>query len=288
VALGGPGDSSFVFDLITDRRFPDKADDIVVECGNPFYQTVLDRYIAGADVPIAQARRFWRDTVMPSCAFSSFYETLFPLVRRINEKLPAAKKVRVLGGEPPIDWSTVTGPADIDHERDAHIAAVVENEVLAKNRKALMLYGWRHLVHGGGDNAVSRYERDYPGVTYVVVYHRRFERDNDRLEARMASWQIPSLVPFDGTWLGALDSSYFPDMEDVPPGQHGFPGADAYLYTGRRDVLLAEPIARSLLDQDYLAELDRRADILGQPADGPMRPAAALQWARESSVLFYN
>jgi hypothetical protein len=288
VALGSPGDGSFVFDLIADRRFPDKADDIVVECGNAFYQPVMDRYIAGADVPVADVRRFWRDTAQPSCGFSSFYETLFPLVRRVNEKLPAAKKLRVLAGEPPVDWSTVTGPGDIDHERDAHIAAVVENEVLAKGRKALMLYGWRHLVHGGGDNAVTRYEQDYPGVTYVVVYHRRFERDNDRLEARMASWQVPSLLPFSGTWLGALDSSYFPDMEDVPPGYHGFPGADAYLYMGRRDVLLAEPISRSLLDVDYLAELDRRADVLGQPEDGPMRPAAVLRWARESSVLFYN
>jgi hypothetical protein len=292
VGLGNPSVGTFALDLIADRRFPDKADDIVVECGNAFYQPVLDRYIAGEDVSLAEVRHVWRDTAQPYCGFSSFYETLFPLVRRINEKLPAAKKLRVLAGEPPIDWRTVTGPQDVEQDRDGHIAAVVEREVLAKHRRALMVYGWRHLAHSTGDqvtdNAVSRIERDYPGAAYVIVYHRRFERDNDRLEARMATWPVPSLLPFRGTWLGALDSGYFPDMEDVPPGYHGMPGIDAYLYVGRRDVLRADPIPRSVLDQDYLAEVDRRADLLGKPADDPTRPAGILRDLRESSVLFYD
>jgi hypothetical protein len=105
----------------------------------------------------------------------------------------------------------------------------------------------------------------------------------------MASWPVPSLVPFEGTWLGALPATYFPDTEDAPPGAHGYPGADAYLYLGRRDVLLAEPISvRAALDTAYLAELNRRADLLGRPADSPMRPAAVLARAAESGVLLYE
>lgn len=285
VALMSPVVGEFVFDLVAGRGFADKVDDIVVECGNARYQSVLDRYIAGADVPVADVRRVWRDTSQPSCGFSTFYETLFALVRRVNEKLPAAEKVRVLAGDPPVDWSTGAG---LELDRDEHIASVVENEVLAKNRKALMLFGLRHLVHGDVNNAVSKYEEHYPGVTYVVAYHRRFERDNDRLEARMASWPVPSLMPFAGTWLGDLDTTYFPDTEGMPPGQHGYPGVDAYLYLGRRDVLRQEPISRAVLDQDYLAELDRRADLLGEPADSPIRPAAILRRAAESGVFLYK
>jgi hypothetical protein len=289
VALMSPVVGSFVDDLVADPRFADKADDIVVECGNALYQPVLDRYIAGDDVPIADVRKVWRDTTQPSCGFSSFYETLFAMVRRGNEKLPAAKKIRVLAGDPPVDWSTVQGPADVELDRDQHIADVVRTQVLAKNRKALLLFGLRHLVHGNVGNAVQMYEKDYPGVTYVVAYHRRFEQDNDQLEARMASWPVPSLVPFHGTWLGDLDASYFPDTEGVPPGTHGYPGVDAYLYLGRRDVLLAEQLnVRSLVDRSYLAELDRRADVLDEPADSPMRPAAVLQRAAESGVLLYE
>lgn len=285
VALMSPVVGDFVFDLVGSRDFPHKADDIVVECGNALYQPVLDRYVAGADVPIAEVRKVWRDTTQPSCGFSTFYETLILLVRRVNAKLPPSAKLRVLAGDPPIDWSTQQGPAELD--RDEHIAAVVENEVLAKNRRALMLFGLRHLMDGY-DNAVTRYEQRYPGVTYVVAYHRRFERDNDRLEARMASWPVPSLVPFEGTWLGELDATYFPDTEDVPPGEHGYPGVDAYLYLGRRDVLRQEPISRAVLDEDYLAEIDRRADLLGKPADSPSRSAAILRRAAESGVFLYG
>jgi hypothetical protein len=291
VGLMSPVVGSFAFDLISDRGFADKVDDIVVECANSLYQPILDRYIAGEDVPITEVRQVWRDTTQPSCGFSSFYETLFPLVRRVNEKLPPAKKVRVLAGDPPVDWSRVQRPEDLEPflERDPFIASVVRDQVLAKNRRALMLFGLRHLRHGSPGNAVGIYEQDYPGVTYVVAYHRRFEHDNDRLEARMASWPVPSLVPFAGSWLGDLDATYFPDAEDATPGEHGYPGVDAYLYLGRRDVLLREQISlRTVLDEDYLAELDRRADIEGMPEDGPGRPATVLRQAAESGVLLYD
>lgn len=289
VALMSPVVGTYVYDLIADRRFPDKVDDIVVECGNAFHQPLLDRYIAGEDVPTAEVRAVWRDTTQPSCGFSSFYEALFPLVRRINRNLPSEEKVRVLAGDPPVDWRTVDGVEDVELDRDQHIADVVEHEVLAKNRTALLLFGIRHLVRGQGYNAVHRYEEHYPGVTYVVAYHRRFTRDNDRLEARMASWPVPSMVPFEGTWLGDLNATYFPDTEEALPGATGFPGADAYLYLGRGDVLMAEPVSvRAALDQAYLAEVDRRADVLGEPADSPRRSAAVLQRAADSGVLLYE
>lgn len=288
VALMSPVVGDFVFDLVASRGFSERVDDIVVECGNALYQPVLDRYTAGGDVPIAEVRRVWRDTTQPSCGFSFFYETLITLVRRVNQKLPAAEKLRVLAGDPPVDWGTVQGPADVELDRDEHIAGVVRRHVLDRNRRALMLFGVRHLVHGDVGNAVSKYEEHYPGVTYVVAYHRRFERDNDRLEARMASWPVPSLVPFEGTWLGDLDATHFPDTEDVPPGQFGYPGVDAYLYLGRRDVLRAEPVSRAVLDADYLAELDRRADLLGAPADGLFRPAVILGRAAGGSGFLYG
>jgi hypothetical protein len=292
VGLMSPVVNGFVFDLIGNRRFPDKVDDIVIECGNSLHQPVLDRYIAGEDVPVSEVRKVWRDTTQPSCGYSTFYETLVHFVRRVNEKLPAAKKLRVLATDPPIDWSAVHRPEDAApfEERDPLIASLMTREVLAKNRRALMLYGLRHLLHGQYGSAVSLYEREYPGSTYVVAYHRRFERDNDRLEARLASWPTPSVLPMEGTWLGDLDPTYFPlDGDEPPPGARGYPGVDAYLYLGRRDVLLREgPSARTILDTDYLAELDRRADVTGEPADSPMRPAAVLRREAEAGVLLYD
>jgi hypothetical protein len=38
----------------------------------------------------------------------------------------------------------------------------MEKEILAKHRRALMLYGAMYLLHGQEKNAVSIYEKDYP------------------------------------------------------------------------------------------------------------------------------
>src|SRR5262249_37132474 len=197
--VAGDSPIDFWLDFIRNPGLPGKVNDIAVECGNSLYQAILDRYIAGEDVARAEVREVWRNPTQASCGFSTFYEALFPLVRRINQKLPPATKLRVLACDPPIDWSKVNGPQDLTPymRRDENIAAVMEKEVLTKHRKALMLFGIRHLTHGGG-GAVAMYEKDYQNLTFTVAAHLGFAKDNDTLEERMASWPVPSLAPTKG------------------------------------------------------------------------------------------
>ena len=42
----------FLLDLVRNGALPGVVDDIAIECGNAFYQGVLDQYIAGDDVPL--------------------------------------------------------------------------------------------------------------------------------------------------------------------------------------------------------------------------------------------
>ena len=79
----------FILSLIRDPAFPAKVSDIEVECGNSLYQPVLDRYIAGEDVPFTEVRKVWRNTTQPMCGYSGFFEQLFPLVRA-NSQPPSA------------------------------------------------------------------------------------------------------------------------------------------------------------------------------------------------------
>jgi hypothetical protein len=102
-AHGNQDLDDFILKLIRNPVLPGKINDIVVECGNSLYQPILDRCIAGDDVPLDQARQVWRNTTQPMCGVSAFYEELFPLVRRINQKLPPERKFRVLAADPPID-----------------------------------------------------------------------------------------------------------------------------------------------------------------------------------------
>src|SRR5580658_3259823 len=54
-----------IFALVRNPAFPEKVNDVVVECGNPLYQPLLDRYIAGEDVPLIDVRRVWRNADQP-------------------------------------------------------------------------------------------------------------------------------------------------------------------------------------------------------------------------------
>jgi hypothetical protein len=283
---------AFILDLIRDPAFPGRVDDIVVECGNSLYQPVLDRYIAGEDVSLSEVRQVWRNTTQPMCGLASFYEQLFPLVRRLNSRLPEGKQLRVLAGDPPIDWSTVKTRKDARPfgDRDLNIAQVMERDVLAQHRRALMIFGVRHLMHVGG-SAVGRYERKLETqggshLTYVIMAHNGFgngsplSRFNDELEQRLASWPVRSLAPLASTWLDTLDYGYF------FPGERGGPisaRVDAYLYLGPRALLLNQPISSAgALDSAYLRELARRAAI----NDHQTTPARLLQGALDSSVFF--
>jgi hypothetical protein len=278
VAADSPAE--FYLDLVRHPDFTKKVNDVVVECGNSLYQPLLDRYIAGEDVPLSEVRQVWRNTTQVSCGFSSFYEQLFALIRAINERLLPGNQLRVLAADPPVDWSLVTSLEDLEPfgMRDESIASVMKEEVLSKQRKALMLFGVRHLLHGGNGNAVGMYEQDYPNLTFVVAVHHGFAKDNDALEQRLSFW--PSLTRLQDSWLGELDSSYY----DRPSGERGYPGVDAYLYLGPHHLELREPLStKAILDPTFLDELRRRAVLRGAPPSS--HPDAILQREADSGVL---
>jgi hypothetical protein len=274
--------NNFVLSLVRHPAFPNAVNDIVVEGNNSLLQPTLDRYIAGEDVPIADARRLWRDNTVAGGG-TDFQAQLFQLIRRINQKLPMAKRLRVLAGEPPVDWSTVTPEIyqrQVLEQRYEHIAVVMEKEVLAKNRKALMFYGGAHVRHGTSGMAVERYERKHPGVTFVIFPYYGVAGFGQRCgspaafdgathETEMTSWPVPSLVRTKGTWLADLAKSPRPlgvGGVGAQPSLGASPAdpIDAYLYLGPPSLLLSEqPSAYVFTDNTWRAELQRRQVAAG-------------------------
>jgi hypothetical protein len=275
--------NDFIFSLIRNPAFSEKVNDIEVEFGNSLYQPMLDRYIAGENVPFAELQKVWRKTGQPANGASGFVEQFFPLVRALNQKLPPERRVRVLAGDSPVDWDQMKSMDDVMRlvHRDASIASVMEREVLSKHRKALMLFGTFHLMHGVGGSAVSIYEKDYPNLTFVISELGVFDTDLPNLaSSRFASWPIPSLALAKDTWLGALDLGHF-----IPPPIHidekdcevhnEFPKTlqkpmedliDAFLYLGPQDLRLREKLPADIaLDASYRAEFQRGGAMLGFP-----------------------
>src|SRR5580700_6983532 len=92
-AHGNKDLDDFILHLVRNPAFADTVNDVAVECGNSLYQPVLARYIAGEDVSLTEVRPVWRNTTQLMCSVSDFYEELFPLIRRINQRLPPEKRL---------------------------------------------------------------------------------------------------------------------------------------------------------------------------------------------------
>jgi hypothetical protein len=139
----------FLRQLVSDPRITGAIDDIVVEFGNGRYQDVADRYVMGGDVPAAELEKVWQNTTMLLVWDSPLYRQFFETVRNVNATLPRAHRIRVLLGDPDIDWATATTREEYEKhaDRDYYFAGVVDREVFAKKHKALLIAGSMHMLN---------------------------------------------------------------------------------------------------------------------------------------------
>jgi hypothetical protein len=218
VALGeGPHNNlqshAFRLALIRDPRFPESVNDIVVESGSARSQDVMDRYLRGADVPDAVLRRVWEDSTMPNPVWDRpIYEEFFRAVRTMNASLPRDRQIRVLLGDPPIDWETLRNAQDyrtwLGFQRDSYPAELIRREVVARQRRALVIYGDGHLQAKS-----QRPGRSLAGIletagTKVFTITSTFA-DLRKLQPDVGSWRVPSFAVLGGTVIGAAPYEFF-------------------------------------------------------------------------------
>lgn len=203
--------------LIRDQRFPSVVNDIVEECGNALYQDRIDRFVLGENVPYAELRQVWENTISasPNCDLP-MYEELYRAVRDINRELPSERRIRVVLGDVPIDWTKVKTFADIvawDEQRYDHMAGVVQREVLARGRRALVLYGDMHAQRRNervnferADNVAAQLERDGNTKVFNVWSNIGPNRpDLSEFQADVRTWTAPRLAVLRDTGLGRRD-----------------------------------------------------------------------------------
>ena len=232
-AHGRKVDSELRLRLLRDPGFPNKAHVIVVEFANSAYQAVLDRYIQGDDIPLADASRAWQDPAQRR-VFSTIPE-FFQTVREINRALPADKRLRVFAGHPPGVGS-----------RNEHAVSVLREEVVIKHGKALVVYGSGHVWHGAGDGGITKaLQESIPGRVFVAevlapVGRQRPEQDEldkslQTLEGTLHSPERPVLVLLKrGSAAGTLIANpfYLGDAM-LPPNVTLSDLDDACVYFGR-------------------------------------------------------
>jgi hypothetical protein len=227
VAIGHHDDESqaFLRSLVSDDRFARTVNDIVVEFGSSKYQDVMDRYQHGEQVSAQELEQVWQNVTGPNGSFDvPAVERFFRAVRDKNSLLPKQRRLRVLLGEPPIDWSKIHSEAEYVAQvnalgnRDGYAVALVRREVLDQGRRALIVYGslhfqrktvWANYDSGWpeADTLVTQLEAQAPREVFTIWR----VKPSMQVPQYFTAWPVPSLALLKNTDLGTSDFiRYFP------------------------------------------------------------------------------
>jgi hypothetical protein len=272
---GNEQSHAFRSSLIRDPRIAGLVQDIVVEFGNARYQGLMDRFTGGEEVPRKELQKIWQDTTQIEFEWDlPIYEEFFRAIRDVNLAMPPGKpKLRVLLGDPPIDWATIASREDLDkvvRERDSHAAEVLKREVISTNRRALLLYGGGHLFRHFEHSIVSR----LGGTAKIFVVLPETRRDLGSIQPGADSWPVPSLAILKGTILGG-----------APWSPRGGPlkledQADAILYLGPpTSMRMSQPTKAMCEDRNYLEKRLFRLGLVPFPPGAPVSPTEMLKKA---------
>ena len=299
VALGeSHGHQEFhalVIDVLESPKAPEVINDIAVEWGNAKYQSVIDRYVSGEEVSRAELVQVWRNTIVsPNTVWDApVYEAFFKAVRRINARLPAASRYRVLLADAPVDWAKVGKVADLGpfFDRAKAMADVVRRESLERGRNCLFLAGGLHVSHRSrtflNRNGVATAELTplawldfhHPGSTYSVQSMGRASDlglnelvaagapEFHSLATRKDLASIPAnkthtLRKNDGSPLDAYPNAQLGDL------------VDAVITWNKDSLTFPDAEAATFAEEDYWRELNRRSQLLrGRDMDPSLRAA---------------
>jgi hypothetical protein len=177
--------------------------------------------VRGEDVVPDEMRDVFEQSVAATAAWERpIYSEFFRAVRDVNRARPRDRQLRILLGDPPIDWVAVKTLAEYTRwafQRDSHPAALIRREVLDRSRKALVIYGDGHFQ--------ARSER--PGRSLVGILEATGTRvftitstfvDLARFEPAVATWRAPALAMLGGTTIGA--ASYEDLFGPAPPTEY--------------------------------------------------------------------
>jgi hypothetical protein len=257
-------DYNFRTSFVNYPKFAEIVDDIIIESGNYLYQDLLDDYIlALKDIPDEELCQVWRNSVVTTGVWdATIYKDFIKTVRKVNEKLPRKKRIRLIASEPPINWSEVKAWQDYlpyFGARDSHSAEVIESEVVNKKRKAFIIYGGAHFfrTHGlscASGNLLSYIEDIIDGKVFVILPISGEDDDASIIQDETKADKFPLFVNLSKSKLSALPGINFFLEADGSLGDF----TDGILYFGIQPDNFAEYDSAAANDSVYQNELLRR------------------------------
>jgi hypothetical protein len=268
-AHGNQLGEAFQLALVRDPGFRAVVDDVLVESGNSRYQDVVDRFVSGENVAPEALRRIWLDTTQQQVASLEIPE-LLTTVRALNASAPPDARLRILLGEPPIEWERLktadeykAWEAQPTSSRDRFAVELVQRDVLSKNRRAIAFYGAGHFFRKVVSQSIVTILEGSGTKVFTIWTNAAMELAS--VQRDVQSWPVPSLAVIRGTTLGRTGLAAYlgPNAGGVPP-QWLAPMEDqfdAVLYLGPLSTMtLARPQPWRCAEP-ALAERVRRANL---------------------------
>lgn len=243
---GSLKDSDLRIALLRHPDFARRVDVIVVEFAAPVEQARLDRFILEGEALSGEALRpVWRETGVAAWE-SPIYEAFLRAVHELNLSLPVDRRVRVLAGASPTDWSQIHAPEDLFPHfarggRGGEMRTIIAEQVLQRHLKALAIYGAGHCEKRGG-GVPGELEARFPGRFWVAY---AFYREPAHLRNAREAFQLGAnarLISISGTSSAGLRAAKF-----FPTGSFGDTTTtlaqmlDAIIYYGDGPDEVAEP-----------------------------------------------
>jgi hypothetical protein len=252
----------FYIDLIKHPDFATEVGNVVFEFGNSFYQPIIDQYLMSEDVPYEEVRKAWTTLIATGgpTEVSEMYGQFYKAVREVNQSLPDKQKIKIWLGDPPASPDDPSVYGENFPDRDAFYADVVMNEILAKDKKTLIIMGVFHFiddVYTKSSATVAELEKAeryrynvaayinayYPEKMYTIQVHWGLPNYscNQELEAKFAKWSAPFLLPLQDTSLAKFLNDEQCKMDnDWSVSTKAW--ADSFLYLGPIGELTDSPL----------------------------------------------
>lgn len=266
VAIGETHDkvevTDFYIDLVKNDEFRKKVDFLVIEMGNHLYQNILDDYISGKTIDEKEIFKLWRNHT--SCMLNESDNTgMIRLLKSIRDtNLNSEYKIRVLAGDPPVDWNKITCLQQFYKflgTRNEFYTGIVKDYILNSRKKGLIIMGNSHfnkqrtkyMIEKDLQNPITTLINSNNSSLYLlnVMTSSSFPYDN------LKELELKYVITTNDPWLGGLKIGS-PFIKDKTLKTQ----TDGIIYLGKKSTLTLEEI-KDFEDINYERELKRRNNL---------------------------
>jgi hypothetical protein len=257
----------FIACLVTRQAFRERVTDIVTEWASAGQQRLIDRYILGLEeISMDDLTPIWFNTDAPTMwtTLPQVRETLKAL-HDVNKTLPPAKRIRLVGGNDPTDWSKVKITEDLapyPFKTNFMPHLIIEHLAKTPGNRTLVVYGDAH-IHYKGNNFMPDLEYALGRSKLFVVGRIGELRPDERNYLAMVGDPNQTFFvnargfPIDMPWPKSLRVAY----EETSKNLADY--IDAFVYLGPepdKDMTGSIPLTAA-----QQRELARRTSITSDP-----------------------